>query len=51
MLIYRLVVTGVLYRRVQNLRGGPSAIEIIVLITGSVIQLIAILIMNKVLVV
>lgn len=46
--MYRLVVGGTLYRRVQKFDGGPSAVDIIALITGSVIQLISILIMNKV---
>ena len=48
-LVYRLALGGALYRRVQNFNGGPSAADFIVLLTGSVIQLIAILIMNKVL--
>ena len=47
-LLYRLAVVGALYRAVQNLNGGPSAADFVVLITGSLIQLVAILVMNKV---
>ena len=47
-LLYRLAVSGALYRAVQNLNGGPSAADFVVLITGSVLQLLAILVMNKV---
>ena len=47
-LLYRLAVSGALYRAVQNINGGPSAADFLVLITGSVFQLIAILVMNKV---
>ena len=47
-LLYRLAVAGALYRAVQNLNGGPSAADFVVLITGSVLQLVAILVMNKV---
>ena len=47
-LLYRLAVSGALYRAVQNLNGGPSAADFVVLLTGSLIQLVAILIMNKV---
>ena len=47
-LLYRLGVSGALYRAVQNVNGGPSAADFVVLITGSVIQLVAILVMNKV---
>lgn len=47
-LLYRLAVAAALYRVVQNLTGGPSAADFIVLLTGSLIQLVAILIMNKV---
>ena len=47
-LLYRLAVAGALYRAVQNLNGGPSAADFVVLLTGSLLQLIAILVMNKV---
>jgi len=47
-LLYRLAVAGALYRAVQNLNGGPSAADFVVLLTGSVIQLLAILFMNRV---
>jgi len=47
-LLYRLAVAGALYRAVQNLNGGPSAADFIVLLTGSLIQLLGILVMNKV---
>ena len=47
-LLYRLAVSGALYRAVQNLNGGPSAADFVVLLTGSLIQLVTILIMNKV---
>ena len=47
-LLYRLGVSGALYRAVQNLNGGPSAADFVVLLTGSLIQLLGILVMNKV---
>ena len=47
-LLYRLAVSGALYRAVQNLNGGPSAADFVVLLTGSVLQLLGILVMNKV---
>ena len=47
-LLYRLAVAGALYRAVQNLNGGPSAADFVVLLTGSLLQLVAILVMNKV---
>ena len=47
-LLYRLAVAGALYRAVQNLQGGPSAADFVVLLTGSLIQLVGILVMNKV---
>ena len=47
-LLYRLAVSGALYRAVQNLNGGPSAADFVVLLTGSLMQLVTILVMNKV---
>ena len=47
-LLYRLAVAGALYRAVQNLNGGPSGADFVVLLTGSLLQLITILVMNKV---
>ena len=47
-LLYRLAVAGALYRAVQNVNGGPSAADFVVLLTGSVLQLLGILVMNKV---
>lgn len=46
-LLYRLAVAGAIYRIVSNISGGPSVGDIIVSITGASIQLIAILIMNR----
>jgi len=46
--LYRLAIAGALYRAVQNLNGGPSAADFVVLLTGSLIQLVGILFMNKV---
>ena len=43
-LLYRLGVAGVIYR----LPGGPSVGDIIVSITGAMIQLVAIIILNQV---
>ena len=47
-LIYRLAVSTSIYRIVQSLPGGPSAADLIVSITGSMIQLIFIVIMNQI---
>ena len=49
-LLYRLGVSGALYRVVQNKDFGPSGADFLVLITSSVIQLVAILVMNKVII-
>jgi len=46
--LYKLAVAGALYREVQNINGGPSAADFVVLITGSLMQLVGILLMNKV---
>ena len=47
-LLYRLAVAGALYRSVQNLNGGPPTADFIALLTGSLIQLLGIFLMNKV---
>ena len=47
-LLYRLAVAGAIYRIVSNINGGPSVGDILVSITGAMIQLIAIIVMNKV---
>ena len=47
-LIYRLAVSAYIYRLIRTLPGGPSAADLITSITGSVIQLIAIIVMNMV---
>ena len=47
-LLYRLAIAGLLYRAVSGISGGPSIGDIAVSITGAVIQLVAIIIMNRV---
>ena len=47
-LIYRLAVSSAIYRVFRKLPGGPSAADLITSITGSVLQLIAIIFMNQV---
>ena len=47
-LLYRLAVAGLIYRVVSGFTGGPSIGDIIVSITGACIQLVAIIIMNRV---
>ena len=47
-LLYRLAVAGAVYRIVSGISGGPSVGDIMVSITGACIQLVAIIIMNKV---
>ena len=47
-LLYRLAVAGAIYRAVAGTQGGPSIGDIIVSMTGAVIQLIAILILNRI---
>ena len=46
-LLYRLAVAGLVYRVVSGVSGGPSVGDIVVSITGALIQLVAILIMNR----
>ena len=46
-LLYRLAIAGLIYRRVSGVTGGPSIGDIIVSITGACIQLVAIIVMNK----
>ena len=46
-LLYRLAVAGAVYSIVSGISGGPSVGDIIVSITSALIQLVAILIMNK----
>ena len=47
-LLYRLAVAAAIYRLIRSIPGGPSAADLIVSITGSIIQLIFIVIMNQV---
>ena len=47
-LFYRLAVSGLIYHLVASITGGPSAADIAVSITGAAIQLISIVILNKV---
>ncbi len=47
-LIYRLVVAAAIYALVADIEFGPSVGDIAVSITGAMIQLVAIIIMNKV---
>ena len=46
-LLYRLAVAGAIYRVVSGISGGPSIGDILVSITGALLQLVAIIIMNK----
>ena len=47
-LVYRLAVSTAIYRLIQNFPGGPSVADLTVSITGSLIQLVFIVIMNQV---
>ena len=47
-IVYRLAVSTAIYRVIQGLPGGPSAADLTVSITGSLIQLVFIVIMNQV---
>ena len=47
-IIYRLAVLGPIYAIARHLIGGPSAASFISSVTGSVIQLLAIIVMNVV---
>ena len=47
-IVYRLAVSTAIYRVVQTLPGGPSAADLTVSITGSLIQLVFIVVMNQV---
>lgn len=47
-LLYRLAVAGLIYELVSGLPLGPSVGDIIVAITGAGLQLVAIIIMNKI---
>ncbi len=47
-LLYRLAVAGAIYRLVSGISGGPSVSDIVVSISGACIQLVFILIMNRV---
>ncbi len=46
-LLYRLAVAGAIYRVVSGVAGGPSVSDIVVSISGACIQLVFIIIMNK----
>ena len=45
-LVYRLAVSTAIYRLIQNYPGGPSIADVTVSISGSVIQIMFIIIMN-----
>ena len=47
-IIYRLAIGTLIYSRVSGTSLGPAVGSIIVSVTGAIIQLIAIVIMNKV---
>ena len=47
-IVYRLAVSTAIYRVVQGLPGGPSVADLTVSITGSLIQLVFIVVMNQV---
>ena len=47
-LLYRLAVAGAIYTLVSGTSGGPSVADITVSITGACLQLVAILIMNRI---
>lgn len=47
-LVYRLAVSTAIYRLIQNFPGGPSVADLTVSISGSLIQLVFIVIMNQV---
>lgn len=47
-LLYRIAVSALIYRVVRQIPGGPSAADLIVSVTGSVIQLVFIVIMNQI---
>ena len=46
-IVYRLAIAGLLYRAVSNISGGPSVADIAVSVTGAMLQLVAIIVMNK----
>ncbi len=47
-LVYRLVVAAAIYVVVANISGGPTVADIIVSVSGACIQLVTIIIMNRV---
>ncbi len=47
-IIYRLAVSTYIYRLIRTFPGGPTAADLITSITGSVIQLMAIIVMNQI---
>ncbi len=47
-ILYRLAVAGLIYQLVSGLPLGPSVGDIVVAITGAALQLVAIIIMNKI---
>ena len=47
MILYRLAVAGGIYSLVSGSSVGPAIGDIIVSITGAIIQLVAIIVMNK----
>lgn len=47
-LIYRLVVAAAIYAIVANIQNGPSVGDIAVSITGACLQLVAIIVMNRI---
>ena len=47
-LVYRLVVAAAIYAVVANISGGPTVGDIVVSVSGAVIQLVTIIIMNRI---
>ncbi len=46
-ILYRLAVAGAIYSLVSDITLGPSVGDIVVAVTGAGLQLVAIIIMNK----
>ena len=47
-LLYRLAIAGAIYVLVSDVDGGPSVGDLVVSMTAAIIQLITILILNKI---
>lgn len=46
-ILYRLAVAGLIYQAVNRIGVSPAVGDIVVAITGAVLQLLAIIVMNK----